>query len=113
MLEAKLSDPQVFKKIVEAVKELVNEVNFDCNASGITLQAMDSTHVALATLLMHADEFDNFRCDRNIPLGINLSSLTKILKSANSSDSITLRAKDSGDSLSLIFESPSIFLLLF
>lgn len=107
MLEAKLSDSQVFKRIVEAIKDLVNEANFDCNPSGITLQAMDSTHVALATLLMRADEFESFRCDRNIPLGINLSSLTKILKSANASDSITLRAKDSGDSLSLMFESPS------
>ncbi|KAM0683781.1 proliferating cell nuclear antigen [Mitosporidium daphniae] len=107
MLEAKLSDSQVFKRIVEAIKDLVNEANFDCNPSGITLQAMDSTHVALATLLMRADEFESFRCDRNIPLGINLSSLTKILKSANASDSITLRAKDSGDSLSLMFESPN------
>ena len=107
MLEAKLADSQIFKKIVDAIKDLVNEANFDCNPSGITLQAMDSTHVALATLLMRADEFDSYRCDRNIPLGINLSSLTKILKSANASDSMAIRAKDSGDSLSITFESPS------
>jgi proliferating cell nuclear antigen len=107
MLEAKLTDGQIFKKIVDAIKELVNEANFDCNAAGITLQAMDTTHVALATLLLKQDGFDSYRCDRNISLGINMTSLTKILKSANSNDSITFRAEDSGDTLGLTFESPN------
>lgn len=105
MLEAKLSDGSIFKKIVDALKELVNEANFDCNSSGISLQAMDTTHVALATLMLKADGFENFRCDRNIPLGINLASLTKILKSAGNNDSITFKAEDAGDTLSLVFEA--------
>lgn len=108
MLEAKLVEGQIFKKVVDALKELVNESNFDCNASGITLQAMDTTHVALATLLLRSDGFESYRCDRNIPLGINLTSLTKILKSANPSDSFTFKAEDSGDSLGLVFESPGM-----
>lgn len=107
MLEAKLGDGQIFKKIVDALKELVNEANFDCNAAGISLQAMDTTHVALASLLLRQDGFENYRCDRNIPLGINLNSLVKVLKSANTNDSITFRAEDSGDSLGLTFESPN------
>jgi proliferating cell nuclear antigen len=89
------------------LKELVNETNFDCNASGITLQAMDSTHVALATLLLKSEGFDEFRCDRNLSLGINLTSLTKILKSANNNDAITFKAEDAGDTLHLVFESNS------
>ena len=105
MLEAKLADGQIFKKIVDALKELVNEANFDCNASGMSLQAMDSTHVGLATLLLKSEGFDDFRCDRNLSLGINLTSLTKIIKSAGSNDSITFKAEDSGDTLNLIFES--------
>lgn len=105
MLEAKLADGQIFKKIVEALKELVNETNFDCNSSGISLQAMETTHVALATLVLKSEAFDDFRCDRNLSLGINLTSMTKILKSANNSDSITFKAEDSGDTLHLIFES--------
>lgn len=107
MLEARLVEAQIFRKVVDAIKELVNEANFDCNASGITVQAMDTTHVALATLLLRAEGFDTYRCDRNIPLGINLTSLTKILKSANNNDVLTLRAEDSGDAVGLLFNSPS------
>lgn len=47
MFEAKLSDGTVLKRIVDAIKDLVQDVNLDISASGISLQAMDSSHVAL------------------------------------------------------------------
>merc|ERR1712194_494274 len=53
----------------EAMKDLVTEANFDCSTTGISLQAMDSSHVSLVGLLLRADGFDHFRCDRNISLG--------------------------------------------
>ena len=47
MFEAKLQDGTILKKIVDSIKELVTDVNLDVNSSGISLQAMDSSHVAL------------------------------------------------------------------
>ena len=38
---------------------------------------MDNSHVALVSMLMSAATFQPFRCDRNIALGINLSSLQR------------------------------------
>jgi hypothetical protein len=38
MFEARLTQGSLLKKIVEAMKELVNDANLDCTASGITLQ---------------------------------------------------------------------------
>jgi proliferating cell nuclear antigen len=34
---------------------------------------MDNSHVALVTVQLEANEFDNYRCDRNMPLGVNVS----------------------------------------
>ncbi|ORY01952.1 proliferating cell nuclear antigen [Basidiobolus meristosporus CBS 931.73] len=107
MLEARLTQGSLLKKILEAIKELVTDANFDCNDTGIALQAMDSSHVALVAMLLRSDGFDPYRCDRNLPLGINLNSFTKILKCAGNDDVITLKADDSGDILNLLFESPS------
>ena len=70
-----LQEGAVLKKLTEAMKDLVTEANFDCSTTGISLQAMDSSHVSLVALLLRADGFDHFRCDRNISLGINLGSL--------------------------------------
>lgn len=38
MFEARLNQGSLFKKLVDAIKDLVSEVNFDCGSSGITIQ---------------------------------------------------------------------------
>ena len=107
MFEAKLAKAGILKKIMDAIKDLVNESNFECSAEGISLQAMDNSHVALVSLLLKSDGFEHYRCDKTLSLGINLANLSKIMKSAESDDTLTLRADDNGDKLSLVFESPS------
>ena len=49
MFEARLAEGNVLKKIVEAIKELVKSVNLDASSNGISMQAMDSSHVALVS----------------------------------------------------------------
>lgn len=106
MLEARLEQAALLKKVVDAIKELVQDCNFDCNDTGIALQAMDNSHVALVSMMLKAEVFSPYRCDRNIALGINLTSLTKVLKCAANEDIMTLKAEDAPDSLNLVFESP-------
>lgn len=93
------------KKVVDAIKDLVQDCNFDCNDSGIALQAMDNSHVALVSMMLKSESFSPFRCDRNIALGINLGSLQKVLRAAQSSDILTLKAEDAPDVVNLVFES--------
>ncbi|MCJ1310916.1 proliferating cell nuclear antigen [Agyrium rufum] len=66
---------------------------------------MDNSHVALVSMMLRADAFSPFRCDRNIALGINLNSLTKVLRCAASEDILTLKAEDAPDVVNLVFES--------
>ncbi|RAR06527.1 proliferating cell nuclear antigen [Stemphylium lycopersici] len=105
MLEARLPQANVLKKVVDAIKDLVQDCNFDCNDSGIALQAMDNSHVALVSMMLKSEAFDPFRCDRNIALGINLGSLTKVLRAAGSDDILTIKAEDAPDVVNLVFES--------
>lgn len=62
MLEACLEQGQLLKKVIEAIKDLVTDANWDCNDSGIALQAMDSSHVALVALLLRSEGFNPYRC---------------------------------------------------
>ena len=82
MFEARLTQGNALKKLVDAVKELCKEVNWDVSTTGISMQSMDSSHVCLVAFALRADGFDHFRCDRPLTLGINLDSLAKILKCA-------------------------------
>ncbi|GKT42222.1 proliferating cell nuclear antigen [Colletotrichum spaethianum] len=105
MLEARLDQADILKKVVDAIKDLVQDCNFDCNDSGIMLQAMDNSHVALVSMALKTEAFSPYRCDRNIALGVNLTSLTKVLRAAQGDDVLTLKAEDAPDSLNILFES--------
>ena len=107
MFEARLEQGSVLKKVVEAIKDFVSEANWDCSSGGISLQAMDSSHVSLVSILLRSDSFDPFRCDRNLSLGLNIGTMTKILKCASNDDSIKIKAEDSADSVKFVFESTS------
>lgn len=105
MLEARLEQADLLKKVVDAIKDLVQDCNFDCNDSGVALQAMDNSHVALVSMMLKAESFSPYRCDRNLALGLNLASLTKVLRAAQGDDILTIKAEDAPDSLNLLFES--------
>merc|ERR1712065_88743 len=94
MFEARLDQASLMKKIIEALKDLVTDANWDVGDSGISLQAMDSSHVSLVALLLRAEGFSKFRADRNLALGINMESMAKIMKCAANTDVLTMRADD-------------------
>lgn len=68
---------------------------------------MDTSHVSLVSLLLRADGFDPYRCDRNISLGINMNTMAKVIRCAGNDDIITIKAEDGGDTVAFQFESPS------
>lgn len=47
----------------------MTEANFDCNATGFQLQAMDISHVSLVSMFLRSDGFEHYRCDRNLSMG--------------------------------------------
>ncbi|KZT60576.1 proliferating cell nuclear antigen [Calocera cornea HHB12733] len=105
MLEARLQQASILKKLLDAIKELVTDANFECDEEGLKLQAMDNSHVALVAVELQADGFTEYRCDRPMPLGVNLASLTKVMKCARDDDEVQLKASDNADSLHLLFEN--------
>uniref|UniRef100_A0A453PYT5 DNA sliding clamp PCNA n=1 Tax=Aegilops tauschii subsp. strangulata TaxID=200361 RepID=A0A453PYT5_AEGTS len=107
MLELRLVQGSLLKKVLEAIKELVTDANFDCSGTGFSLQAMDSSHVALVALLLRSEGFEHYRCDRNLSMGMNLGNMAKMLRCAGNDDIITIKADDGSDTVTFMFESPN------
>merc|ERR1712059_166911 len=97
----------LLKKVLESLKDLLNEATWDCSDTGIQLQAMDNSHVSLVSVNLRADGFDKFRCDRQLSMGMNLTSMAKILRCAANDDIVTVKAQDDGDTVTFMFESPN------
>ena len=107
MFEARLSEAIVLKKVVDAVKELVFDANFYFTDSGISLQALVNSNVAVIILLLRADGFDSYRCDHMFNVGINVDSLSKIVKTALNDDILTIKMSEDMELLNLVFECQS------
>lgn len=105
MLEAQVHQASLWKRLVDCINGMVGEANFDCNPGGLSILAMDSSHVALVHLLLRDDCFVKYQCERNSILGLNLASLTKVLKIVDGSDSLTIRHEEDGDAVTLTSEN--------
>merc|ERR1712151_1258021 len=77
----------------------------DCSEKGLQVQSMDSSHVALVSLLLRESAFSDFKCDRPTSLGMNVDSLGKILKMCGQNDSLKLRWQNDADLVSFQCES--------
>merc|ERR1711881_509797 len=99
VLEAQLAQAVLLKKTVDAMKDLCKDVNFDCSEKGMQVQSMDSSHVALVSLMLRESAFAEFKCDRVTSLGMNVDSLAKILKICGPNDSLKLRYNNDADTV--------------
>lgn len=99
-------EADTFKKIVDAVKEIVTETNITVNENGLEIQAMDHSHVALVQVKIEKDKFLAFKCVKNRELGINLLNLSKILKSCGAEDKVTfIQEEKIEDKMKMCFEN--------
>ena len=98
--EAHLLQAALLKKVVVVLRDFCTDVNFECTEKGIQVQSMDSSHVALVSLLLRESAFSEFKCDRPTFLGINVELLSKILKRCSPQDSLKIRWSSGADTVS-------------
>ena len=79
MFEARILQGSILKKVLESIKDLVTDANFECTANGFALQAMDSSHVSLVALMLRSTGFDHYRCDRDVTMGMNLLNMVRFV----------------------------------
>lgn len=81
------------KTLIEALKELLPEINIEFSISGIKVVAMDESHTVLVSLNLDSDKFDTFHCPNKLIIGVGLPNLYKIIKSMTQGDILTLYVK--------------------
>lgn len=88
--EAQFASVTFLKRIVEAIKDLITDANFEFTSEGVRLQAMDSAHVSLVHAVISRADCIYYTCEREITLGMKLENLHKILTCGRNDDLLTL-----------------------
>lgn len=90
MFRAVLSDAKTWTYIVDALSTLVDEANFVAKPDGLSMRAMDPSHVAMVDFALPSDAFDEYECDQETLLGVNLDEMKKVMRRARSGDTLEM-----------------------
>ena len=71
VLNIKTVQAGAFGILIEALKEILTDANFEFDETGIKIMAMDSSHTVLVHLKLNADNFESYYCQNKRILGIN------------------------------------------
>jgi proliferating cell nuclear antigen len=81
----------VIKSLFDTLKEILHDISITFDPSGIKISAMDGSKVSLVHMKLNAESFEEYTCEGSYELGVNVSNMFKLLRSAGSHDSILFR----------------------
>jgi proliferating cell nuclear antigen len=94
MFKAKMADAKFLKDMMGAISILVDEATFDLTPEGIKLRAMDPSRVAMVDFEWPKAVFDEYSCDENMKMCINISEMLKLLRRTGKDESVELSLDD-------------------
>ena len=94
VLEFQTVQTAAFRILIEALKEILTDANFEFDENGLKIVAMDSTHTVLVHLRLNAENLEEYKCLSKIVLGINLINFYKLMKILGNNDVLQLYVDD-------------------
>jgi len=88
---ATLENSRILRGIIEAISFLIDETYLFAYPTGLKMNAIDSSHVAMLLANLPKEIFSDYKSSEDFKIGINVQDLVKILKRAKSSDEIQLQ----------------------
>jgi proliferating cell nuclear antigen len=95
---------QTFKKLIDSIKDLIPEATLECSSEEILMQAMDSSHVCLCKMVLKKSGFSEYTCPDDFVIGLSVVNLSKILKCAQNTDSLDIKASKENENLDILFK---------
>jgi len=94
VFRAVLTSAKLWRSIVSAIAELIDEANFKATPDGLSLRAMDPSHVVMIELELPPMAFDEYVCDEELMIGVNFDEFNKLLKRASARERLEMEVTD-------------------
>ncbi len=94
-MQIKLENPLLLSKVVELISNLVIEVKFKIDNSGMSVVAIDPANVAMVRFFLSKNAFSQFDLEAKQEIwGVNLEDLKKILRRLGIKSSLILKREE-------------------
>jgi len=88
MFKAKLT-ADVLKEIIEVSGHIVDEIAMNLNSDGLSIKAVDPSHVAMVDMNLSKNAFQEFEADE-VSIAVEMDKMREIMKLAKSGSVITM-----------------------
>jgi proliferating cell nuclear antigen len=102
LLNIKTIQASTFKQVIDALKEILMDVNLEIDETGIKIVAMDNTHIVLIHLKLEAEKFEIYECAKKTYVGINMLRLHALIKTITNNDILSIYIKKDDPKLSVL-----------
>jgi len=100
ILEIKTVQSSTVKQVIDALKEILMDVNLEFDETGMRIVALDTTHAVLV-------KFETYVCEKKLYVGINILKLHMLIKTITNNDLLTLYVEaDDPNSLGIRIDNP-------
>ncbi|MBU7031572.1 MAG: proliferating cell nuclear antigen (pcna) [Theionarchaea archaeon] len=93
MFRAKL-EAKTWKKIINAIASIIEEVSIDVTSEGIKFTAMDPSHISMVDFHMGKEHFEEYELTEETSLGLDIDENRKIINRSKPDDILTLEADE-------------------
>lgn len=90
ILEIKTIQASTIKSVIDAMKEILMDVNLEFDENGMKIVALDNTHIVLIHLKLHAEKFESYYCMKKLYVGINMLKFHMLIKTIQNGDILSL-----------------------
>jgi len=90
LLNIKTIQASTIKLVIDAMKEILMDVNLEFDDTGMKIIALDNTHIVLIHLKLEAEKFERYFCEKKLYVGINMLKFHMLIKTITNSDILSL-----------------------
>lgn len=98
-----------FRILIEALKDILNDINIEFTPDGIKIITVDGSQTVLVHLKLFANKFESYFCKHKIIIGVNMTNFYRLIKTMSNDDILTLYILENDIShLGMIFENSKL-----
>lgn len=93
ILEMMTVHSDMIRILFESLKDVLTDVNFIFDSTGLKVAEMDGSHVAYVHMKLDADKIrldGHYYCPRKVTVGVNMGNIFKLVKTVTKDDTISL-----------------------
>ncbi len=105
-LRFKFRDARIWRYMISSIEKIIEEGVFVATEEGLSLRALDTSHVAMIDLFYPRDSFDEWNVEGEAYFGVSFKEFSKVLRRAQKNDELVLEVENTF--LKVIFSDPSL-----